>query len=77
MGVPQTLRKPERERFESDSRRYSADACLDRAKRLINQATELEAGGSYMLGRAARIDATHLLARVPLEFLIVDPEAKL
>jgi hypothetical protein len=64
-------------RIEPDSRRHAANQCLDRAKRLIEQATEFEEGDRYMLGRAARIDATHLLARIPLKFLIVNPEAEL
>ena len=63
-------------RIEPDSRRFAADADINRAKRLINKATELEEQGRYTLGRAMRIDATRLFQR-HLEFLQIDPEARL
>jgi len=63
-------------RAQQDYRFYAADADLDRANRLLGEAERLELSGRYMLGRAARVDASHLYQRHK-DYLIIDPEAKL
>ena len=73
-GPTSTCRRV-RERAEEDRRFYTADHELDRAKRMIEQAQKFEDKGHLELGKNIRSDATRYLQRIPLEFLVIDPEA--
>jgi hypothetical protein len=64
------------QRCDEDYRYCMADGDLSRAKRQINEARKMEDRGGYRVARSMRVDASYLFER-HLEFLIIDPEAKL